>query len=63
VGRTEEAARVAYQGRENHRRASGASQLPEAQLIGAVFGHAAAGRFAQAEADAATGSQACMAAG
>ena len=48
---------------QSHRRAKGVHQLPEAQLIGAVMGHAAGGRLAQAEADAETGDQACLAAG
>jgi DNA-binding CsgD family transcriptional regulator len=63
LGRSEDAVSVAYRGLQSHRRASGLPQLPEAQLIGAVFGHAAGGRLAQAEADAATGSEACLAAG
>jgi DNA-binding CsgD family transcriptional regulator len=63
TGRSEEAVSVAYRGLETHRQASGVTQLPEAQLIGAVFGHAAAGRFARAEADAATGYQGSLAAG
>jgi DNA-binding CsgD family transcriptional regulator len=62
-GRSEDAVAVAYRGLESHLRASGIPQLPEAQLVGAVFGHAAGGRLARAEADAATGCQACLAAG
>jgi DNA-binding CsgD family transcriptional regulator len=63
LGRTEEASAVAYRGLQSHRRTSGLPQLPEAQLIGAVFGHIAGGRLAQAEADALTGYRACLAAG
>jgi DNA-binding NarL/FixJ family response regulator len=63
LGRSEEAVATAYRGLDSHRRASGMPQLPQAQLIGAVFGHAAGGRFAEAEADAVTGCQACLAAG
>lgn len=48
---------------QSHRRATGVHQLPEAQLIGAVMGHAAGGRFAEAEADAVAGGLACLAAG
>jgi DNA-binding CsgD family transcriptional regulator/tetratricopeptide (TPR) repeat protein len=65
LGRSEEAVSVAYTGLESHRRASGQGthQLPEAQLIGAVMGHAAGGRLAEAEADTVTAYQACLAAG
>jgi DNA-binding CsgD family transcriptional regulator len=63
LGRGDEAVSVAYRGLEVHRRASGGTQQPEAQLIGAVFGHASAGRFARAEADAATGYQNSLASG
>jgi DNA-binding CsgD family transcriptional regulator len=63
LGRSEEAVPVAYRGLDSHRRASGLPQLPEAQLIGAVFGHAAGGHLARAEADAMTGYQACLTAG
>jgi DNA-binding CsgD family transcriptional regulator len=63
LGRSEEAVSVAYAGLESHRRASGTHQLPEAQLIGAVMGHAAGGRLAEAEADTVTAYQACLAAG
>ena len=63
LGRSEESVPVAYRGLASHRRASGLPQLPEAQLIGAVFGHAAGGHLARAEADATTGYQACLAAG
>ena len=63
LGRSEEAVAVAYRGLESHRRASTLPQLPEAQLIGAVFGHAAGGHLDRAEADAKTGYQACLAAG
>ena len=63
LGKTQEAVSVAYAGMNRHRRAADVSQLPEAQLIGAVLGHSAGGNFAQAEMDAATGHQACLAAG
>jgi DNA-binding CsgD family transcriptional regulator len=63
LGRGEEAVAVAYRGLDSHRRASGLVQLPEAQLIGAVFGHAASGHLALAEADARAGYRACLAAG
>jgi DNA-binding CsgD family transcriptional regulator len=63
MGRGNEAVAVAAQGLRRHRQASGVPQLPEVQLIGSVFGHAAAGRLVQAEADAATGEQACFEAG
>jgi DNA-binding CsgD family transcriptional regulator len=63
LGRSEESVPLAYRGLESHRRASGLVQLPEAQLIGAVFGHAAGGHLEEAEADAKTGYQACLAAG
>jgi DNA-binding CsgD family transcriptional regulator len=63
LGRTEESVAIAYAGLQSHRRATGVHQLPEAQLIGAVFGHTAGGRLVLAEADATTGNQACLAAG
>ena len=63
LGRGEESVAAAYTGLESHRRASGIPQLPEAQLLGSVMGHAAGGGLAEAEADAATGAQACLAAG
>lgn len=64
-GRTEEAVSVARRGLDLHRRwrSSEAVQLPEVQLIGAVLGHAAGGCLSLAEADAATGYQACVEAG
>jgi DNA-binding NarL/FixJ family response regulator len=63
LGRSEDAVTVAYRGLESHRRVGSNSQLPEAQLIGAVYGHFGAGHLAQAEADAVTGYRACLAAG
>src|SRR5215471_3652337 len=63
LGCGEGAVAVAYRGLESHRRASTLPQLPEAQLIGAVFGHAAGGHLDRAAADAKTGYQACLAAG
>jgi DNA-binding CsgD family transcriptional regulator len=63
LGRGQEAVDLAYRGFAAHRRAKASVQLPEVQLIGAVLGHAAVGRLAQAEADAQIGYQACLAAG
>jgi DNA-binding CsgD family transcriptional regulator/tetratricopeptide (TPR) repeat protein len=63
LGRSEEAVTVAYRGLQAHQRASGLHQLPGAQLIGAVFGHAAGGRLAQALADADVAYRASLAAG
>jgi DNA-binding CsgD family transcriptional regulator/tetratricopeptide (TPR) repeat protein len=63
LGRGQDAVSIAYVGLERQRRTVGMPQLPEAQLIGAVMGHVAAGRLAQAEADAETGMQASLAAG
>jgi DNA-binding CsgD family transcriptional regulator len=63
LGRGDEAVRAADAGLKAHRRVGGAWHPPEAQLVGAVLGHTAAGRFAQAQADAETGYQACLAAG
>lgn len=63
LGRGEEAVSVAYAGLPRHRRAIGSTQLPEVQLIGAVFGHAATGRFEEAEVDAITSQDACFAVG
>ena len=54
---------LAGKGLERHRRASGIPQLPEAQLIGAVYGHIGMGWLAEAEAAAVTAYQACLAAG
>ena len=65
LGRSEKAVSIAYAGVQSHRRAGQGRvhQLPEAQLIGAVMGHTAGGRLAEAEADALAGSQACLSAG
>jgi DNA-binding CsgD family transcriptional regulator len=65
MGRPREAVTVAHRGLETHRRwlASERTQLPEAQLIGAVLGHAAGGDLSRAEAEATTGLQACIEAG
>jgi DNA-binding CsgD family transcriptional regulator len=63
LGRGQDAVSIAYMGLERQRRTVGMPQLPEAQLIGAVMGHVAAGRLAQAEADAETGAQASLSAG
>ena len=46
TGRTEDALAIAYAGLEAHRRATGHPQLPEAQPIGAFFGHLGAGQRA-----------------
>jgi DNA-binding CsgD family transcriptional regulator len=63
LGRSKDAVSAAYAGLRSHRLATDVHQLPEAQLIGAVMGHVAGGRLAEAEADAATGYQACLAGG
>jgi DNA-binding CsgD family transcriptional regulator len=63
LGRTREAVEVAYAALAADKQASGLSQIPEAQLIGAVSGHIAGGRLEAAEADAATAFEACLAAG
>jgi len=60
LGRSAEAIAVAETGLRAHRRATGLPQIPEAQLIGAVFGHLAAGSFAHAEQHASTGYHACL---
>jgi DNA-binding CsgD family transcriptional regulator len=63
IGRSGEAIALADEGLRRHRQATGVPQLPEVQLIGRVFAHAAAGRLTQAEDDAAAGEQACLLAG
>jgi DNA-binding NarL/FixJ family response regulator len=63
MGRGDEAVSVAYAALQIHRRVSGLPQLPESQLIGAIFGHIAAGRLAQAEAVAAASERFFLAAG
>jgi DNA-binding CsgD family transcriptional regulator len=65
MGRSQEAVSVAERGLEIHRRwrSSDRTQLPEAQLIGAVLGHAAGGYLSRAEDDATTGFQSCIEAG
>lgn len=63
LGRGDRAVEVARRGFEAHRRAKDSNQLPEVQLIGSVLGHAAVGRLAEAEADAKTGYEACLAVG
>ena len=63
LGRGQDAVSIAHAGLQRHRRAVGLPQLPEAQLIGAVMGHAAAGQLAEAEAEAETARQACLTAG
>lgn len=63
LGRGDEAVSVAYATLPRHRRAINNTQLPEVQLIGAVFGHASAGRFTEAELDAITSQDACLAVG
>lgn len=63
TGRGDEAVAVASEGMRRHRLANDVAQLPYVQLIGAVFGHTGAGRLDQAEADAAAGVQASLAAG
>jgi DNA-binding CsgD family transcriptional regulator len=63
LGRGDEAVAMAQLGLEAHRRQGTGNQLPEAQLIGAVLGHAGHGRLAVAETAAADGYQACLGAG
>src|SRR5262249_9810865 len=63
MARGDEAVAVASEGLRRHRLAKDIPQLPYVQLIGAVFGHASAGRLIQAEADAAIGEQESLAAG
>jgi len=63
LGGGDDAVAMAYRGLETDRRSSPGYQLPEAQLIGAVLGHASAGRLARAEQDAVAAYQACLAAG
>ena len=63
LGRGEQAASAGYAGLARHRETSGLPQLAESQLVGTAFGHIAAGRFDEAEADIANGQQACLAAG
>ena len=63
LGRSAEAVAVAGTGLRAHRRTAGLPQIPESQLIGAVFGHLGAGGLGQAERDAAAGYQACLTAG
>lgn len=63
LGRGAESVSVAQRGLASHRRASELVQLPAAQLIGSILGHAAGGRFAEAEADAQAAYQECLAAG
>jgi DNA-binding CsgD family transcriptional regulator len=63
MARGDEAVAVANEGLRRHRLAKDVPQLPYVQLIGAVFGHASAGRLTQAEVDAATGEQESLQAG
>jgi DNA-binding CsgD family transcriptional regulator len=63
TGRSREAVSIARHGLETHRHWHSRTQLPEAQLIGAVLGHAGGGYLSRAEADAATGFQSCIEAG
>ena len=63
MGRSQEAVSIAKRGLEIHRHWRSRTQLPEAQLIGAVLGHAAGGYLSRAEADATSGFQACIEAG
>jgi DNA-binding CsgD family transcriptional regulator len=63
LGRCDEAVKAAQTRPASRRRAGIVSHVPELALIGAVLGHAGAGRFDRAERDAATGQQACLAAG
>jgi len=63
LGRGDEAVSVARAGIEIHRRAAGVTVPPEAQMFGGIMGLLAAGRFAEAEADAAAAYQASLAIG
>lgn len=64
LGRSGDALAVAQAGLASHRRAAEVMpQLPEVQLIGAIFAHLAAGNLGQAEHDAAVGDQASLAVG
>jgi DNA-binding CsgD family transcriptional regulator len=63
MGRSQEAVSIAKHGLETHRHWRSRTQLPEAQLIGAVLGHAAGGQLSRAEADATRGFQSCIEAG
>jgi DNA-binding CsgD family transcriptional regulator len=64
LGRGDDAVEIARRGLEANRRTpEGNHQLPEVQLVGAVLGHAAAGRLSDSEAEATTGYQACLEAG
>ena len=63
MGRSQEAVSIAKHGFEIHRHWRARTQLPEAQLIGAVLGHAAGGQLSRAEAEATRGFQACIEAG
>jgi DNA-binding NarL/FixJ family response regulator len=63
LGRCDEAVKAVQMRPASRRRAGIVSHVPELALIGAVLGHAGAGRLDRAERDAATGQQACLAAG
>jgi DNA-binding CsgD family transcriptional regulator len=63
MGRWQEAVPIAKHGLEIHRHWRARTQLPEAQLIGAVLGHVAGGQLSRAEADATSGFQSCIEAG
>ncbi len=63
MGRSQEAVSIARRGLEIHRGWRDRIQLPEAQLIGAVLGHAGGGYLSQAQADASAGFAACIEAG
>ena len=63
LGRGDEAVALAYRGIDLQRRIGDRTRLPEALLVGAVLGHAASGRFAAAEADAAAGYEAGLESG
>jgi DNA-binding CsgD family transcriptional regulator len=63
MGRSQEAVSIAKHGFQIHRHWRSRTQLPEAQLIGAVLGHAAGGQLSRAEAEATRGFQSCIEAG
>jgi DNA-binding CsgD family transcriptional regulator len=63
LGRSAEAVSVGYRGLEAHRRVGKDTQVPEAQLLGIILAHTAAGELAEALSVAETGFEASLAAG
>lgn len=62
LGRCDEACSVSEAALRRHPH-SGLPSPPQVQLVGAIFGHAGAGRLTQAEAEGEAGAQACLALG